>query len=77
MGKKRTPQSPKEYAEYLYCLADCAPGVRIAEYRESDVVHGRVHAFIDGVKWERRRQLKLAREAKQRLGKRIYATHSG
>lgn len=58
MGKKRTPQTSELYAKHLY-MANRANGDEVHLYNDVQIVDTRVRAFIDGVKWERRRMSKL------------------
>jgi hypothetical protein len=54
MGKKRTPQTPLQYAAYLYAAERCDGSLRTLS--DTDIINSRMRAFMDGVNWERRRR---------------------
>lgn len=53
MARKRTPQAPIAYAEYLYMAKACNGAV--STMADSDIINMRVRAFVDGVNWQKRR----------------------
>jgi hypothetical protein len=71
MGKKRTPQTPRAYARHLFDFDGCPASL------SGPYVEVRIQAFIEGVKWERRRKAKLDREPVTRTRTWVRATHSG
>jgi hypothetical protein len=54
MGKKRTPQTAIQYAAYLYMADRCDNKPRTLT--DAAIIDSRIRAFMDGVKWERRRK---------------------
>lgn len=54
MARKKTPQTAKAYAEYLYMAAK-ANGDSVQLLNDIQIVDCRVRAFVDGVNWQKRR----------------------
>jgi hypothetical protein len=55
MAKKKTPQTAKAYAEYLFCLHE-ASGDHVNLLNDRQVIECRVRAFVDGVNWQKRKE---------------------